>query len=143
MQNWRCQLAFSVRSVRAGKRARFSTDVVQSDETEKQCSQFVLDDDVGGHTWPGDPDFLSASDVLSFLPSVGGSCHLRHANAAMAPPCPVQLRWRGGSARWAAEVVCGPVGFNVAPIKKSLCALMQSVALDVTRCLNETKSGDC
>ena len=42
MQNWRCQLAFSVRAVRAGKSGRISTYVVRSDETENQCSHLCL-----------------------------------------------------------------------------------------------------
>ena len=42
MQNWRCQLAFSTRVVRAGKNARLSTRDVQSDEAEKQCSHWSL-----------------------------------------------------------------------------------------------------
>ena len=42
MQHVRCQLAFSVRAVRAGKNARLSANVVQSDETEKQRSHSCL-----------------------------------------------------------------------------------------------------
>ena len=42
MQKWGCQLAFSVRAVRGDKNARFSTDVVQDDEAEKQCSHSCL-----------------------------------------------------------------------------------------------------
>ena len=38
MQKWVCQLTFSVLAVRGDKNARFSTDVVQGDEAEKQCS---------------------------------------------------------------------------------------------------------
>ena len=50
MQSWGCQMAFSARAVRAGKNARFSTDVVQSDEAEGTVLPFVFDDDDGRHT---------------------------------------------------------------------------------------------
>ena len=43
MQHLRgCQLAVPVRAVGAGKNAVLSTEVVQSDETEKQCSHSCL-----------------------------------------------------------------------------------------------------
>ena len=64
MQNWRCQLAFSVLAVRVGKNARLSTDVVQSDETAKPTLPFVSDGDDDARPWPGDQDFLSESDAI-------------------------------------------------------------------------------
>ena len=65
MQKLGCQLAFSVRAIRAGKYARLSTDVVQSDG-RKTMLPFVLDVDDGGHTWLGKTDFFSASDTSSY-----------------------------------------------------------------------------
>ena len=40
-QKFGCQLAFQVRAIRAGKNARLSTDVVQSDESENNVSMHV------------------------------------------------------------------------------------------------------
>ena len=42
MQHLECQLAHSMRALRAGKSARLSTIVVQSDESEKQCLHSCL-----------------------------------------------------------------------------------------------------
>ena len=72
-----CQLAFSVRAVRASKNARFSTDVVQSNETEKTMLPLVFDDDDDGHTWLGDPHFLSASGL-----QMTNDIHVEHSEDA-------------------------------------------------------------
>ena len=60
MQHVGCQLAYTVRAFRAGQNARLTTDVDQSDESEKTVLALVFDDD--WHTWLGDTDFFCASD---------------------------------------------------------------------------------